>query len=74
MTRLQPESFSEVVALSRTLKDEVSAHTVLQTIVRLFSPRIEYIEAYPGTYGLDIEGMNRLYGDAAQLASKLRQS
>ena len=74
MTRLQAESFPQVVALSRTLKDEASAHTILHTIVCLFSPRIEYVGAYPGTYALDIEGMDRLYGDAAQLASKLRQS
>jgi len=29
---------------------------------------------YPGTYALDIEGMDRLYGSAAQLATKLRQT
>jgi protein ImuB len=74
MTRLQAESFSEVVALSRALKDEASAHTILHAIVCLFSPRIEYVETYPGTYALDIEGMDRLYGDATQLATKLRQS
>jgi protein ImuB len=71
MTRLQAESFPEVAALSRTLKDEASAHRILHTVVCLFSPRIEYVEAYPGTYALDIEGMNRLYGDTSQLASKL---
>jgi protein ImuB len=74
MTRLQAESFPEVVALSRTLKDEASAQMILHTIVCLFSPRIEYVETYPGTYALDIEGMNRLYGDAAQFATKLRQN
>jgi protein ImuB len=39
----------------------------------MFSPRIEYVETHPGTYALDIQGMNTLYGDAAQLANKLRQ-
>jgi protein ImuB len=74
MTRLQADSFPEVVILSRTPNDEASARTILHTIACLFSPRIEYVEAYPGTYALDIEGMNRLYGDPADLAAKLRQS
>jgi protein ImuB len=39
----------------------------------MFSPRIEFVETHPGTYALDIQGMNTLYGDAAQLANKLRQ-
>lgn len=73
MTRLQAESFPEVVALSRTPADEASAHTILHNVVCLFSPRIEHVEISPGTYALDIEGMNRLYGDATQLAARLRQ-
>src|SRR6185437_14116561 len=73
MTRLQAESFAEVVALSRSHKDEASAHTILHNVVCLFSPRIEHVEISPGTYALDIDGMNRLYGDAGQLAVKLRQ-
>ena len=57
----------------RSLSDESSAHTILHTIACMFSPRIEYVETYPGTYALDIQGMGILYGDAAQLAGKLRQ-
>ncbi|HEY1500941.1 MAG TPA: DNA polymerase Y family protein [Acidobacteriaceae bacterium] len=73
MTRLQAEAFPEVVSVLRAREDEVSAHTILHTIACMFSPRIEQVEAHPGTYALDIQGMNGLYGDAAQLASKLRQ-
>jgi protein ImuB len=73
MTRLQAESFREVISLPRVLEQENSAHTTLHTIACMFSPRIEYVETHPGTYALDIKGMNTLYGDAAQLASKLRQ-
>ncbi len=73
MTRLQAESFPEVVCLARILEEESSAHAVLHSIACMFSPRIEYVEAYPGTYALDIQGMNSLFGDATQLANKLRQ-
>jgi integrase len=73
MTRLQAESFPEVVTVPRILEDEDSAHSTLHTIACMFSPRIESVEAHPGTYALDIQGMNTLYGDAAQLASMLRQ-
>ena len=72
MTRLQAESFGDVAILPRTPKDEASAHTILHTVACLFSPRIESVDAYPGMYALDIEGMNRLYGDTAHLAAKLR--
>jgi protein ImuB len=72
MTRLQAESFPEVVAVSRAKEDEVSAHSILHTIACMFSPRIEYVETHPGTYALDIQGMNSLFGDSTQLASKLR--
>ena len=73
MTRLQAESFPEIISRHRILEDESSAHTILHTIACMFSPRIEYVETYPGTYALDIQGMNSLYGDATQLARKLRQ-
>src|ERR1700722_14695684 len=73
MTRLQGESFPEVVIVPRVHREEVSAQTVLHTITCMFSPRIEYVETHPGTYLLDIQGMNTLFGDAAQLANRLRQ-
>src|SRR5260370_25754391 len=73
MTRLQAEAFPEAIAVSRVKEDEGSAHSILHTIACMFSPRIEYVETHPGTYALDIQGMNNLFGDGAQLASKLRQ-
>ena len=73
MTRLQAETIPGVVVVRRVLEDEASALTILHTIACMFSPRIEYVENHPGTYALDIDGMNRLYGDEAQLANKLRQ-
>ena len=73
MTRLQAESFPKVISLRRTLEPENTALTTLHIIACMFSPRIEHVETRPGTYALDILGMNKLYGDAAQLATKLRQ-
>jgi protein ImuB len=74
MTRLQAESFSGVLTLPRVLEHEASAYTTLHTAVYMFSPRIEFVETYPGTFALDIQGMGSLYGDATQLANKLRRS
>jgi protein ImuB len=73
MTRLQAATIPEVVAVRRIPEDEVSAQSILHTIACMFSPRIEYVEVHPGTYALDIRGMNGLFGDETQLASKLRQ-
>ena len=46
----------------------------LHEIACRFSPRIELVAERPGTYALDIRGMNTIFGDATQLATKLRQS
>jgi protein ImuB len=73
ITRLQTESIPEVVVVRRVPEDEVSAQSILHTTACMFSPRIEYVEAHPGTYALDIQGMNGLFGDETQLANKLRQ-
>ncbi|HEY5055251.1 MAG TPA: DNA polymerase Y family protein [Acidobacteriaceae bacterium] len=74
MTRLQAEVFSEVIALPRLIEQEHTAHATLHSVACMFSPRIESVEQRPGTYALDIRGMHLLYGNAAQLANKLRQS
>jgi protein ImuB len=73
MTRLQAATIPEVVAVRRVPEDEVSAQSILHTIACMFSPRIGYAELHPGTYVLDIQGMNGLFGDETQLANKLRQ-
>jgi len=74
MTRLQAETFPEVACLRRVIAHESSAHTALHTVACMFSPRIEQVDAHPGTYALDIGGMDTLFGDSLQLANKLRQS
>jgi protein ImuB len=73
MTRLQAATIPEVVAIRRVPEDELSAQSILHTLACMFSPRIENIEAHPGTYVLDIRGMNGMFGDETQLANKLRQ-
>ncbi len=70
-TRVQAETIPGVVVVRRSPEDELSALTVLHTIACMFSPRIEYVERVPGTYALDIRGMNGLFGDETRLANKL---
>jgi protein ImuB len=73
MTKLQAESFPEVISLRRVLEHEDSANSTLHTIACMFSPRIAYVETHPGTYVLDIRGMGSMFGGATQIANKLRQ-
>lgn len=73
MTRLQAATIPDVLAIRRVPEDEVSAQSILHTVACMFSPRIESIEAHPGTYALDIHGMNGMFGDETRLANKLRQ-
>jgi protein ImuB len=73
MSRLQAES-CDVTTIRRDVASEDAAETKLHEIACRFSPRIESIEERPGTYALDIRGMNTIFGDATQLATKLRQS
>jgi protein ImuB len=73
MTKLQAQSLPEIAMLSRMVNQEEAAHTILHGIACMFSPRIESVAARPGMYALDIRGMNTLFGDAAQVANKLRQ-
>ena len=73
MTRLQAATIPEVVTIRRVPDDEVSAQSVLHTIACMFSPRIESIEVHSGTYALDMNGMNGMFGDETRLANKLRQ-
>ena len=74
MTRLQAEAFPGVTALRRVIGQEHKAHATLHHVACMFSPRIESVEERPGTYALDIRGMDLLYGNAAELANKLRRS
>lgn len=73
MSRLQAESFVGAVVLRRDRECEESGLSILHTTACNFSPRIEAVDGHPGTYVLDIQGMHSLFGDAAQLADKLRK-
>ena len=56
MTRLQAESFPGVVDHSPSRPgNEDAALRILHTIACMFSPRIEYVDAHPGTFALDIQ-------------------
>lgn len=72
MSRLQAESWP-VVGMQRDVEAENQGHLRLHEIACGFSPRIECVAERPGTYALDIRGMNTIFGDATQLATKLRQ-
>lgn len=72
MSRLQVESF-DVQIIRRDMECENQANDRLHEIACGFSPRIETIADHPGTYALDIRGMNTIFGDATHLATKLRQ-
>jgi protein ImuB len=73
MSRLQAET-CDVTMVRRDVACEDAAFTKLHEIVCRFSPRIEAVAECPGTYALDIRGMNTIFGDATLLATKLRQS
>ncbi|HEY4381406.1 MAG TPA: DNA polymerase Y family protein [Acidobacteriaceae bacterium] len=72
MSRLQAESLA-VTTMRRNVEGESKAYASLHEIACDFSPRIELVAERPGTYALDIRGMNTIFGDATQLATKLRQ-
>lgn len=73
MSRLQAEC-CEVKTIRRDVAREDAAQARLHEIACRFSPRIELVAERPGTYALDIRGMNTIFGDATQLATRLRQS
>jgi protein ImuB len=73
MSRLQAEA-CDVTMIRRDVACEDMAQGRLDEIACRFSPRIELVAERPGTYALDIRGMNTIFGDATQLAAKLRQS
>lgn len=73
MSRLQAES-CDVTMIRRDLECEEKVLGRLHEIACRFSPRVELVAERPGTYALDIRGMNTIFGDATQLAAKLRQS
>jgi protein ImuB len=73
MSRLQAESCN-VRTIRRDIAREETAQARLHEVACHFSPRMEAVADRAGTYALDIRGMNTIFGDATQLATKLRQS
>jgi protein ImuB len=73
MSRLQVES-CDVAAIRRDVDCEEATVAKLHEVVCRFSPRLELVAERPGTYALDIRGMNTMYGDPTILAAKMRQS
>jgi protein ImuB len=79
MTRIQAESFSNVVLLRRSILQEHATKAALIECGLNFSPLVEPIRSVfsvePGSgIVIDIQGMQGLFGSPAQLASKLRNT
>src|SRR5271167_1473058 len=55
MSRLQAESFTGAAVMRRAQECEDESFAILHTTACFFSPRIEAVEAHPGTYVLDIQ-------------------
>src|SRR5262249_32354243 len=69
MTKFQAEQFSGVAVRPRSLAQEAAAQEALLDCASAFSPRIEDTAA--GTVILDVEGLERLFGSAAELSQNL---
>ncbi len=71
MTRLQAETCGRVVIRKRSLGSEYAAQAALLDCARSFSPRVE--STNPGIVILDLEGTEKLFGPAADVARKAAQ-
>jgi protein ImuB len=69
MTKLQAEVCPGVVLRPRSLLEEATAHAALLDGAQSFSPRVEDTAA--DTVVLDLTGLERLFGAAAQIARDL---
>jgi nucleotidyltransferase/DNA polymerase involved in DNA repair len=69
MTKLQAEAFPQVALRPRSLLEEAAAHAALLDGAQSFSPRVEDTAA--DTVILDLAGLERLFGAAAQIARDL---
>src|SRR5207249_1709891 len=69
MTKFQAEQFVDAAIRRRSASQEASAQAALLDCAGAFSPRVE--DTSPGTVVLDIEGLDRLFGSATELAHNL---
>ncbi|WP_158822460.1 DNA polymerase Y family protein [Granulicella sp. S156] len=72
MTRVEVDTFSEVIVLQRSLKDEATARAVLLECAGCYSPRVENWD-YERSFlcAIDIAGTTGLFGPPATLARNL---
>jgi protein ImuB len=61
--------FRQAILRQRSLQQEISAHAALLDVAHAFTPRVE--DTAPDTLLLDLEGLDRLYGAPARMASEL---
>ena len=69
MTKLQVETFGDVVTRKRSAQNEDAAQAVLLSCARAFSPRVE--STAPGTVILDLRGTEKLFGSTNDTAQKI---
>jgi nucleotidyltransferase/DNA polymerase involved in DNA repair len=55
----------------RSVAQELAAHAALADCARAFSPRVEECSAAPDTVLLDLDGLDRLFGNPHQIAREL---
>lgn len=68
-TKLQAEASPQVMLRPRSLLEEAAAHAALLDGAQSFSPRVE--DTAGDTVILDLDGLERLFGAAAQIARDL---
>jgi len=69
MTLLRLQHFFAVTVRQRSETQEASAHAALLDCAAGFSPRVE--DTAPDTVAIDLEGLDRLFGSDAQIATRI---
>src|SRR5438093_7323012 len=69
MTKFQADQFVDAATRQRSVAQEATAQAALLDCAGAFSPRVE--DTSPGTVVLDVEGLDRLFGSATELAHRL---
>lgn len=73
MTQVEMETFPAVTLLPRSLQEETATKTALLECAESFTPRVEEASTETALLCvLDIAGTEKLFGDAATLAEKLK--
>lgn len=74
MTKVEVETFEDVLVLQRSAKTEAAVRTILLECARAFSPRIED-KSVSGIFAcvVDVAGTEGLFGPPLMLAKQIRQ-